>query len=120
MLYKQTAYTLRMIFKVFLLYDRGWKLPRFRSAFQTPVSGYLRVRPGGSGVETTPGLIAQIIDPATGQPIAGLRQLSSVHLARVEDDYMILEGVELLPDKLNTRMHACIQAWMLEPVGHGA
>ena len=115
MLYKRTANALRMIFKVFLLYDRGWKLPRFRSAFQKPVSGYLRVRPGGSGIETTPSLIAQIIDPATDQPVAGLRQLSRVNLARVEEDYMLIEGIELIPDKLNTRFHACLQAWLLEP-----
>lgn len=103
-----------MVYRVFRLREKGWILPRHRTAFRA-VSGTLQVVEVQSPTLNRSERVATLFDPSTGIPLADIAPLHDAQLIHFAAGRMTLSGIEYLPDEVNVRTFGFAQSWLLIP-----
>lgn len=103
-----------MLFRLYLIRQDGWRLPRFRSCMQARIVGHLQISD-----EHDPGLnraarTARMIDADTCAPIADIKPLRDVQIIAASRTGLTLSGTETIEDEITRRVRDVAQSWLLE------
>lgn len=107
-----------MLVDLYRVRDRGWVLPRFRSAFLPPVRAKLQVIERYDTTLYRNVRVATALCPTTLQPIDEVPELIDVQLVKIESpadgiapSVITLAGFERIHDGVEVRKREYAQSW---------
>lgn len=103
-----------MIFRLFLLREKGGLIPKWQRATWRGIVGKLTIRDEVDPVLNRTTRVAQMHDPATGNRLPNVLPLRDVQVVRMTESLMILSGIERLEDVIIDRPFDVAQTWWLE------
>lgn len=103
-----------MIFKLFLIREKGGVLPKWQRATHHGIRGELSLSEQKDDVFNRVSRVAVMLDEHSQAPIAKVAPLYDAQLVRLTKSLMILSGVERIHDPIINRTYDFAQTWWLE------
>lgn len=103
-----------MLFRLFLMRERGGLTPKWQRATHRGVVGVLRVIEVRDEVLNRATRQADLLDPGTGAPVDGVLSLRDVQLVHWSGGVLVLNGIERVEAPLQGRAFDYAQSWRLE------
>ena len=104
----------KLIVEVRRVREGGWVLPRFRSCMHPPVRGLLRVAERYVPELRRHARVADLLDPKTAVPVAGVLSLLDATLIQAHGDTFTITGIERVQQGMREIDFA--QTWLIDPV----
>lgn len=106
-----------LLFDLRRVRQQGWVLPRFCSCMLRPVRGVLRVTEQRLNDMHRSARVAELLDPATGHPLADVPPLIDAVLLAADGAGLTITGVERILE--GERVIDYAQTWLLDAVTEG-
>lgn len=112
-------YSVAMLYRLYLLRDRGGLIPKWQRATHRGVLGQLTLDECRDPVLNRMTRVAELLDPHTGAPLP-VAPLRDVQLIRLTGSLMVLSGTERVEDeRIAERTYDVAQTWWLEAAEQG-